>query len=392
MSTAELKKAGKALIKSAGNPAFLPTEGGENLEALATELIDARSSQDAHLGYVLRELNGCARHLDRGYEDFNAYVEKELAFSAAKARGLIDGWNMFEDLGLNPGLLGSISWTKFCSLKPAYTRGLISKDNIVEWLPIIAREGDYAERVSDVVGRVRVLIADQSPSNVPPSKMEHVRLDVLAADMPDFQRNMEVVREKFGGGDATVLSNLAAFAASAVVDESVSTHKLGGLANLKATAERLYPGIIAVFLMPEDGEYTEGDLGVPPAIHVYRDPVTSACVLATSSEDAMDALGSAEGTVLEKHPILVSDAYQSASQEAEDIAYPHPSDFLPEEYEATLKNIAVQLKKGFPEAPQVYQAFVQSAHGTDPDKNFALSYEFLLDTADEHGITIDLNA
>ena len=125
-------------------------------------------------------------------------------------------------------------------------------------------------------------------------------MKVPTSKMAEFQRNLEVVKEKFGkstGDEGTTMSRLMEFAAACTVDESVESYKVGGILNLKRNIESLAPGFTVLLAQTETGAELPADTQVLPATHIYRSKVDDDFVIATDISDAARMLNTDEATI-----------------------------------------------------------------------------------------------
>lgn len=311
-----LAKAGRELVALTDAPPFSMDGDAAGYEDKAKTLVRVRDASDAELGFVLNQLRDTGRHIDRGFDRFNTYVEDVLQFSAAKASSLIQGWEDLESLGLPPAILASVSWSKFRALGPAIRNGVIDKDNIYSYLPKIVGEGEHALRVTDLQDEVKLLTAKQVTEEAQPGDFQKVSFNVPADQMEDFQKNLNVVKEQFGQATGTTpITELVNFGAAAVVDDTMDTKKVDGLLGLKRKAEALVPGVTVIFLAPDKSEFSREELGIVPATYIWQDAndEVDGFVIATDEEDAKRYLGS-DSVVC--HRLFATESYEDEARAA----------------------------------------------------------------------------
>lgn len=386
MTNNKLVRAGQELQLSEGPAPFELITDGDNLEVLATALISQRQQTDAQLSYALHSLLSIGRHVETGSIDFNTYVETTLSFSAQKARSLVQGWTDFQTLGLSPHLLEEISWSKFRALGSAINRGVITADNIAEWLPLITHDGEFALRVSDVNSKVKILLADNAGDTAQVGDMTPLTMKVPTSKMPEFQRNLEVVKEKFGkstGDEGTVMSRLMEFAAACTVDESVESYKVGGILNLKRNIESMAPGFTVLLVQTAAGAQLPTDAQVLPATSVYHHD--GEYVIATDLEDAKRMLDTDEDP--QHWPLGVSDSY-SATPEVDILSGLPDADSIPlEDQGLFLKGLSEQLTAVDPGTAEAF-ADVRSSLVEAPEGQFTATYSWMKGHADKIGCVL----
>jgi hypothetical protein len=264
-------------------------------------------------------------------------------------------------------------------------------------LPRILRDGEHSLRVSDVSSKVKILLADNSSETAQPGDLTTMPMKVPTSKMAEFQRNLEVVKEKFGkstGDEGTTMSRLMEFAAACTVDESVESYKVGGILNLKRNIESLAPGFTVLLVQTETGAELPADTQVLPATHIYRSKVDDDFVIATDISDAARMLNTDEATV-EEIPLGVSDKFSSTDLHSQDQdiwgGLPDPDSIPADEHGAVLKTLSVQLTAAHPDTPEQFaKVRDELSNPSDPTKQFEDTYYWMINYADLVGFELTL--
>lgn len=304
---------GRQMALQQGDAPFEIEGNFEMFESKAKVLASTKDSSEAELSFVLYTLRGNRGYLDKHYATFDDYVEAEIKISRSKASGLVQAWGHFIDLGLPITLLGGenrISWSKFRLLKPGIKAGVITSDNVYEWLPYIKATGAESLRDKDIEGRVRRLMGlsekEAAKKDYVVMKM-HVPNDKAEAVMSYH----DVVATATGLEEQSshyVMAMEHLFAR--ITSNEMEAAKAAGLANLKKAAESIVPGLTVVFLAPDAEEYSYDSLGVDVAHHIYQGikelngKKEIVHVLASSDEEAEEILGKN----YRKYPLTVSNS------------------------------------------------------------------------------------
>ena len=304
---------GRQMALQQGDAPFEIEGNFEMFESKAKVLASTKDSSEAELSFVLYTLRGNRGYLDKHYATFDDYVEAEIKISRSKASGLVQAWGHFIDLGLPITLLGGenrISWSKFRLLKPGIKAGVITSDNVYEWLPYIKAAGAESLRDKDIEGRVRRLMGlsekEAAKKDYVVMKM-HVPNDKAEAVMSYH----DVVATATGLEEQSshyVMAMEHLFAR--ITSNEMEAAKAAGLANLKKAAESIVPGLTVVFLAPDAEEYSYDSLGVDVAHHIYQGikelngKKEIVHVLASSDEEAEEILGKN----YRKYPLTVSNS------------------------------------------------------------------------------------
>ncbi len=387
------------LKEASKKSATIPTKIDE-LEAAASTIVRQRENADSHLAAILSKLLDNSRHLDRGYDRFESYVEQELGYSADKARILIAGWRDWEFLGLPVSLISTVSWSKFRALAPLIKNGTITEQNIVEWLPKITLNGSGALRLTDLSTQVKRLLADTRATQPDtPDGMAVVKLQVPAAQLPEVQRNLEIIQEKFVGAGTTPAANLLAFGAATAVDGDVATKTAQGLVSLKNTAERLAPGLTVLFVPPANTEeFSYESLGVLPALYVFESVEDNPrFIIALDEEEAKEELKVKE--VL-RHTLVASKSFRGApghaaakpeatktKQKEIENDYPSPDDFEPEDMPKVLKAFSKILAQKDSKIKARFSEFTKTLKSVgDEQEQWRAAYAWMVSQALQHGM------
>jgi hypothetical protein len=392
MSSTELIRKGQEMLLEESVAPFELSSDGDMLEEIARDLISQRQQTDAQLSFALHGLCDTARHVEKAHATFNDYVEAELGFSGQKARSLIQGWLDFQALGLNPAILSQISWSKFRELGPGISRGLITKDNVAEWLPRVANSGEFTLRVADVKAQVRLLTADNTANVAMPGEFSALpAFKVPSSQMNDVQRNLEVVKEAFSkptGGEGTVMSRMLEYVAATVVDGSIDANKVNGVLNLKRNIERITPGFTVVLIQTEAGSKLPADAQVVPATKIYQ--YGDDFVIATDINDASRMFDGVDNAEIQEHSLMVSDAFHSSPIADIDIdaGLPDPDSIPVKERNAVLKSMAKQLKDQDETVQAEFADFRKTIEELPPEEAFTATFIWFREWADNKNLVI----
>lgn len=311
---------GKSMIKEGEIPFEIDLDNEDVVEVRAKNLASSKDANEAELSFLLYTLREKRGYLDKNYQSFNEYVEREVGISRSKASGLATTWEMFLSLGLPITVLGGknrISWNKFRLLKPAVKAGVINGDSIYEWLPYVAAAGPESLLDKDIETRVRRLVGEPDTDTpefttiklrVPTDQVEALYgyQDTIALGLKIEDRGMQYVRSM-------------EYLFSSIVDNSLESAKVAGLCSLKRAAEAIAPGVSCVFFAPDTKEFTQDTLGIVPVHYIYQGFSGSNSnkeivhVLATSDEEAKRILGT---DVVRKFPVVLAESVKNPAQAA----------------------------------------------------------------------------
>ena len=261
-------------IRSLTEPAFDTEVDPETAEVMALQLVKQKDASEAQLSFVLYTLKENSYYMNEGYEKFADYVERKLKFSSAKASNLAKRWAAFIELGLSATVLsenGGIAWNKFGELMPGVNAGVISADNIDEWLPLTANAGDHVLPCVGIQKLVRAEIAN-TKAEEDPDQLEKLTFSLTADDKAWILRDIQVLEEATG---ITVGAEIIRMALESKITElatdSADVRTMLGLVRLKEIAESIAPGIRVLYAVAPDCDLDEATLGIQPVSRIYQD-------------------------------------------------------------------------------------------------------------------------
>lgn len=270
-----LQQAGKEILEKGVAP-FKTDNNTIALEDRAKTLASSKDGSEAELSYVLYALRETRGYLDKHYTRFVDYAEAELGIGATKANALAASWEMFVKLGLSTTALGGdnrISWSKFRLLRPAVEKGIITQDNILEWLPrvSVAKNG-LAMRDSDLITQIKRLVeVDSVDEATATERLITLKMKIPGERVEELHTYEDVIRQGMQIDDRG-MQHLKAMEmlSNGIVAGNVEAAKLYGLSGLKRAAEAMYPGIVCTFLATEGVKAAYKDIDVLPVSSVYQ--------------------------------------------------------------------------------------------------------------------------
>lgn len=96
---------------------------------LVPQLLDSIDKDYFILGGILSAIQNQGWYMDKGYENFRAYVENECSIQYRKAMYLISIYNGLVESGVAWAKVSELGWTKLKELA-----GILTPDNVDEWV------------------------------------------------------------------------------------------------------------------------------------------------------------------------------------------------------------------------------------------------------------------
>jgi hypothetical protein len=190
-----------------------------------------------------------------------------------RVKSLLAQASLFYSVGLERGHLGGkypIAFSKFRLITSAITDGLITKKNIHDVLPFIAREGEFARSVDRVSKDVRQLYKNaldkKALSEKKQEKEKKVAITVPEGCALSMQKLLDAYAETrglkgFGEAVYDAVQTAAAFHSSGNIG------RIGGMVNLRNTMATLYPVVPIMFT--DDPGLSSEDVGLPVVSKVF---------------------------------------------------------------------------------------------------------------------------
>jgi hypothetical protein len=325
------------LLKGKRSPFAVDLAGLARVDR-CVELQNTRGSQTAELAchlFALREGDWVQAAAPVGdlpaAESFNDVVDTRFNMSPAKANQLAAQWSNFLALGLHPSVLRHVVWDRLCELGPGIRAGVITEDNIAEWLPLCEPLGQpYALRALDLQRAVKNFVAQEVPSDDEDEdgeNMRTIRLTMSQNHLDIYLSFQELLKRAASQSDNAnawptdieILVEAMSAQASMMAENGDRLWRAIGLQRLKDTVERVVPGVSAVYVAPpDDPNYVLDHIGVRAVHSVYQGFAKSAngedqllYVLATSAEEAAATMGIDPDTVRE-HQLIVSNELKTS--------------------------------------------------------------------------------
>lgn len=258
-------------------------------------------------------------------ENFKDVVDMRFNMSIAKANQLANQWAQLLVLGLHSAILSHVVWDRLCELGPGIRAGVIREDNIGEWLPLCEPLGNkHALRSSDLQHAVKMAVQmDSDGDDVDESgeAMRTLKITMTQANADIFLSFQELLKRAQSQSDdrdswltdGEVCVEALAIQASMLTEGAERAWESVGLSRLKEAAERICPGVTAVFVAPDDVNFTEDHVGARCVDSIYQGFAKNAngeetlrFMLATDPTQAAEALGIDEATI-RRFPLAVSD-------------------------------------------------------------------------------------
>ena len=292
-SRKELIAAGRELIKKSKSSKGLDIP--KNLDEMVSRIKDVSGSRDVmeiELSAMLCRIDDDKAWVSYGHKDLASFAENELSMSPSKARTMANNFRHFVNLGLDDRLLasGNINFSKFKMLIKPINLGLITSDNIEEWLPRIANSGPHVLPTGRLTAEVRALLS--SDAVVASDPVMKFSVMMRTSEVEGFDSLLNAYCESLGTDDVSeALIHALSVAASDAVADDQAVAAFRGVKNMVGAIAKVAP--VVPVLVPTSGDYDFDNLGCNPVKKIYGDFVHGSPVfcLAASPESAATHLG-----------------------------------------------------------------------------------------------------
>lgn len=291
-----LRELGEQMMSSTGRAPFSIPRKTQDVISRAKELNGSRDNQEVELSAILYAIDQARSWAEYGMSDMSEFAEKKLEISPTKARTMANNYRHFSNLGLEPRLFSgkdAVNFSKFKLLIKPINLGLITSENVAEWLPKLKSSGEGAITTSGLVLDVKTLVNTATPEAVAmadPNRKFSVMMP--QSQLKGFDELLHAYMDAIGTQDSSeAVIHAVSEAASNVVADDQSVAAYRGVQNL-VDAIAVQAPVIPIMVPIQDG-CEMSNLGVNPANKVYGNLTSSKIefCLAASIEDAAAHLG-----------------------------------------------------------------------------------------------------